>query len=64
MSTTLFKEVSYSLNKLIQDIEIGEIGLPELQRRKLMAKVIRDGFESMNEKNNGGSKRWPRRKTK
>ncbi len=32
MSATLFKEVSYSLSKLIADIDIGEIGLPEIQR--------------------------------
>ena len=32
MSATLFKEVSYSLAKLIQDIEMGEIGLPDIQR--------------------------------
>ena len=32
MAATLFKEVSYSLSKLINDIDIGEIGLPEIQR--------------------------------
>ena len=32
MSATLFKEVSYSLSKLLADIDMGEIGLPELQR--------------------------------
>ncbi len=32
MTTTLFKKVNYSLSKLIEDIELGEIGLPELQR--------------------------------
>ena len=32
MSTTLFKEVGYSLSKLIDDIEMGEIGLPDIQR--------------------------------
>jgi phosphatidylserine/phosphatidylglycerophosphate/cardiolipin synthase-like enzyme len=32
MATTLFKEVSYSLSKLVQDIEMGEIGLPDIQR--------------------------------
>ncbi len=32
MSKTLVKEVSYSLSKIIEDIDIGEIGLPELQR--------------------------------
>ena len=48
MSTTLFKEVSYSLNKLIQDIEIGEIGLPELQRPFVWSNAkVRDLFDSM-----------------
>ena len=48
MSTTLFKEVSYSLNKLIQDIEIGEIGLPELQRPFVWTNAkVRDLFDSM-----------------
>lgn len=32
MRATLFKEVSYSLSKLIQDIDMGEIGLPDIQR--------------------------------
>jgi len=30
---TLFKEVGYSLSKLIEDIKMGEIGLPEIQVR-------------------------------
>lgn len=32
MKATLFKEVGYSLSKLIQDIDMGEIGLPDIQR--------------------------------
>jgi hypothetical protein len=32
MATTLFKEVKYSLSKLVQDIEMGEIGLPARNR--------------------------------
>ena len=28
MSKPLFKEVSYSLSKLMDDVEMGEIGLP------------------------------------
>ncbi len=32
MKTTLFKEVGYTMNKLIQDIDAGEIGLPDIQR--------------------------------
>lgn len=48
MSTTLFKEVTYPLNKLIQDIEIGEIGLPELQRPFVWTNAkVRDLFDSM-----------------
>ena len=46
MGVTLFKEVSYTLNKLIHDIEMGEIGLPELQRPFVWTnKKIRDLFE-------------------
>lgn len=46
--TTLFKEVSYSLAKLIQDIEMGEIGLPEIQRPFIWPKAkVRDLFDSM-----------------
>jgi|GEM_PF-4663303 hypothetical protein len=59
MSATLFKKVDYSLAKLIHDIEQGEIGLPDgweamdyyteflIERRKLIAKVIRKGFERL-----------------
>jgi hypothetical protein len=48
MSATLFKEVSYSLSKLIADIDIGEIGLPEIQRPFVWTnKKIRDLFDSM-----------------
>lgn len=48
MSATLFKEVSYSLAKLIQDIEFGEIGLPEIQRPFVWANTkVRDLFDSM-----------------
>ncbi|MCX5801836.1 MAG: DUF262 domain-containing protein [Candidatus Eisenbacteria bacterium] len=32
MSATLFKEISYSLAKLTNDIEMGEIGLPDIER--------------------------------
>ena len=46
--TTLFKEVGYSLSKLIQDIEMGEIGLPELQRPFVWPNSkVRDLFDSM-----------------
>jgi hypothetical protein len=48
MSATLFKEVNYSLAKLIQDIEFGEIGLPEIQRPFVWSNTkVRDLFDSM-----------------
>ena len=48
MSTTLFKEVSYSLSKLIDDIEMGEIGLPDIQRPFVWKNAkVRDLFDSM-----------------
>jgi hypothetical protein len=48
MSATLFKEVSYSLNKLLQDIELGEIGLPDIQRPFVWPnRKVRDLFDSM-----------------
>ncbi len=48
MAVTLFKEVSYNLAKLIQDIEMGEIGLPEIQRPFVWPNSkVRDLFDSM-----------------
>lgn len=48
MSATLFKEVGYSLLTLIQDIEMGEIGLPDIQRPFVWKNVkVRDLFDSM-----------------
>ncbi len=48
MAGTLFKEITYSLNKLIEDIEMGEIGLPELQRPFVWPNTkVRDLFDSM-----------------
>lgn len=48
MSITLFKEVSYTLSKLLQDIEMGEIGLPEIQRPFVWPNSkVRDLFDSM-----------------
>ena len=48
MRATLFKEVGYSLSKLIQDIEMGEIGLPDIQRPFVWTSVkVRDLFDSM-----------------
>lgn len=48
MAITLFKEVNYSLSKLIQDIDMGEIGLPDIQRPFVWKKAkVRDLFDSM-----------------
>lgn len=48
MRTTLFKEVSYSLSKLIEDIDMGEIGLPDIQRPFVWTSAkVRDLFDSM-----------------
>jgi len=48
MKQTLFKEVSYSLSKLIEDIEMGEIGLPDIQRPFVWTPTkVRDLFDSM-----------------
>lgn len=48
MTTTLFKEVGYSLSKLIDDIEMGEIGLPDIQRPFVWKNAkVRDLFDSM-----------------
>ena len=48
MATTLFKEVTYSLSKLVEDIEMGEIGLPDIQRPFVWKNnKVRDLFDSM-----------------
>ncbi len=48
MASTLFKEVSYSLALLIENIEMGEIGLPEIQRPFVwLNSKVRDLFDSM-----------------
>jgi hypothetical protein len=48
MKATLFKEVNYSLSKLIEDIDVGEIGLPDIQRPFVWTKAkVRDLFDSM-----------------
>src|SRR5690349_8048584 len=48
MRSTLFKEVSYSLSKLIQDIDLGEIALPDTQRPFVWTPAnVRDLFDSM-----------------
>jgi hypothetical protein len=48
VSATLFKEVTYSLAKLIEDIELGEIALPNIQRPFVWENTkVRDLFDSM-----------------
>lgn len=48
MKATLFKEVSYSMSKLVEDIDVGEIGLPDIQRPFVWTKAkVRDLFDSM-----------------
>ena len=48
MSTSLFKEVSYRLTNLIDDIEMGDIGLPDIQRPFVWKNAkVRDLFDSM-----------------
>lgn len=45
---TLFKEVSYNLTTLIQQIDMGIIGLPDIQRPFVWADTkVRDLFDSM-----------------
>ena len=48
MAEVLFKKVDYTLKKLVEDISMGEIGLPDIQRPFVwpMTKV-RDLFDSM-----------------
>jgi hypothetical protein len=48
MEATLFKQVGYSLSKLIEDVDIGEIGLPDIQRPFVWTPAkVRDLFDSM-----------------
>lgn len=48
MKATLFTEVSYPLQLLIQNIEMGEIGLPDIQRPFVWTPAkVRDLFDSM-----------------
>lgn len=48
MKATLFKEVGYSLSKLIADVDMGEIGLPDIQRPFVWTPTkVRDLFGSM-----------------
>lgn len=48
MSETLFKEINFSLLKLIEDVHVGHIGLPDLQRPFVWPNTkVRDLFDSM-----------------
>ena len=48
MSTTIFKKVDYELSGLVNDIGIGRIGLPDIQRPFVWRNVkVRDLFDSM-----------------
>lgn len=48
MSETVFKQVNYDLNSLVNYIEFGEIGLPEIQRPFIWKNAkVRDLFDSM-----------------
>lgn len=48
MSETVFKQVNYDLNSLIKYIELGEIGLPDIQRPFIWKNAkVRDLFDSM-----------------
>ena len=48
MTATLFKKVDYTLNKLLEDIAMGEIGLPDIQRPFVWPNTkVRDLFDSM-----------------
>ncbi len=48
MSDTLFKQVNYDLGSLVKFIELGQIGLPDIQRPFVWPnKKVRDLFDSM-----------------
>lgn len=48
MSETVFKEVRYDLGKLVNFIDLGEIGLPDIQRPFVWKNAkVRDLFDSM-----------------
>ncbi len=48
MSETVFKQVNYDLNSLVNYIELGEIGLPDIQRPFVWKNAkVRDLFDSM-----------------
>ena len=48
MADVLFKKVDYTLKKLIEDIDLGEIGLPDIQRPFVWStSKVRDLLDSM-----------------
>ena len=48
MSNTVFKSVEYNLSSLVDDIEMGTIGLPDIQRPFVWKNSkVRDLFDSM-----------------
>ena len=48
MGETLFKKVDYTLMKLIDQIEMGTLGLPDIQRPFVWPDAkVRDLFDSM-----------------
>lgn len=48
MPDVVFKKVDYTLKKLVEDIDIGEIGLPDIQRPFVWSSSkVRDLFDSM-----------------
>jgi uncharacterized protein with ParB-like and HNH nuclease domain len=48
MERTVFKEVGYTLSALLEDIDLGELGLPDIQRPFVWGNAkVRDLFDSM-----------------
>src|SRR5690606_27404273 len=48
LADVLFKKVDYRLSKLLEDISVGEIGLPDIQRPFVWpTSKVRDLFDSM-----------------
>ncbi len=48
VATTLFKDTTYSVFGLVEDIKSGEVALPDLQRPFVWkASKVRDHFDSM-----------------
>ncbi|RTI27342.1 DUF262 domain-containing protein, partial [Thermus scotoductus] len=48
MSNLLFRKVDYTVSKLLSDIDMGEIGLPDIQRPFVWDTTrVRDLFDSM-----------------